>query len=198
MRTPNEIRHPELDSIEFTMFDDMINKTAKIFVDYSFFFSGSPESRIELRYGINHKLNSILDREVRMLKRGTTMDNETYENFPRKEDLKPIAARYIDLTEYGYECAGIMVHSYRKPKSSLTIIEKILERLFRRTPMTETYRISLWANGKFLSCTDVLPEVWKYGNFSETPQIFRARILSNLVKLAMKRGKINGQEEKIA
>lgn len=76
MRTPNEIKHPELDSIEFTMFDDMINKTAKIFVDCSFFFSGPPGSRDVLRYKINRKLNSILDREVRMLKRGNNNGQE--------------------------------------------------------------------------------------------------------------------------
>lgn len=70
MRIPNEIKHNEMDSIEFTMFDDLINKTAKMFVDCSTFFSGPPESRDVIRYNINSKLNKILDREVRKIKRG--------------------------------------------------------------------------------------------------------------------------------
>lgn len=123
------------------------------------------------------------------------MVDDTDENFPRKEDLKLITGRYIDLT--GYECACILVHSYRKRKFTPTTIEKILERVFKRIPTSETYRISFWSNGKFQSCTDVCPEVWKYGNWNETPDMFRAHIISNLVKVSEKRGNNNGQEEKI-
>lgn len=67
MRTPNEIIHKEMNSIEFTMFDDVMNKTAKKIVDSWIFFSGSPEERSNIRSQINRELNRTLDREARKL-----------------------------------------------------------------------------------------------------------------------------------
>lgn len=65
MRTPKEIVHEDMDSIEFTMFDDERDKTARKITDRSRFFSLPPETREEIRNKINRELNKALDKEAK-------------------------------------------------------------------------------------------------------------------------------------
>ena len=67
MRTPNEIVHEDADSIEFTMFDDVMNKTARKIFDRSLLLSLDPFNREMSRQKINRDLNEVLDREARKL-----------------------------------------------------------------------------------------------------------------------------------
>lgn len=63
MRIPNEIVHKDSNSIEFTIFDDKINKTASKIIDFELFMSFDPFWRENIRKGINSKLKKILDKE---------------------------------------------------------------------------------------------------------------------------------------
>lgn len=69
MRTPKEIVHEDANSIEFTMFDDEINKTARKIFDRTQFFMAPDGARDVIRQNINRELNKVLDREVRKLRR---------------------------------------------------------------------------------------------------------------------------------
>lgn len=66
MRIPNEIVHKESDSIEFTIFDDRTKKTARKITDFSLFMSWDPQTRQQIRSGINRKLNRALDEDERI------------------------------------------------------------------------------------------------------------------------------------
>ena len=63
MRIPKEILHEDTNSIEFTIFDDKIKKTARKIIDFSVFMILDPLRREQIRIGINRKLNRVLDRE---------------------------------------------------------------------------------------------------------------------------------------
>lgn len=65
MRTPKEIVHEDMDSIEFTIFDDEMDKNARKIIDRSMFFSLPPEAREEIRNKINRELNKVLDKEFK-------------------------------------------------------------------------------------------------------------------------------------
>ena len=114
MRTPNEIVHEDADSIEFTMFDDVMNKTARKITDRSLFLSLDPFNRDMSRQKINRDLNEVLDREARKLNESKkfNLDDKimTEEEWralvPHESEAEvPPVPTYGKIIQYVYETA---------------------------------------------------------------------------------------------
>lgn len=106
MRTPKEILHEEMNSIEFTMFDDVMNKTARKITDRSMFLSLQPETREEIRQKINRELNKVLDRESKKFNIDDKImtEEEWRAIVPHESEAEvPPVPTYQTILDYVYE-----------------------------------------------------------------------------------------------